>query len=132
MTSALPDPNPRFATVARPLKSLIVLDFLLRKCVYEPWVGGPIILANHISFTSALWEDYSGGGVNDHPGGKSPIHVALSPNVPVSKALEEKCRLGIKELRSGGSSSGDPVFPIPPVRGHDSLSHAILMWKPGV
>ncbi|GBM78562.1 hypothetical protein AVEN_158541-1 [Araneus ventricosus] len=43
---------------------------------------------------------YSRGGVNDHPCWESTIHVAFSPNFPVSKVLEEKCRLGIKELKN--------------------------------
>ncbi|GBO35783.1 hypothetical protein AVEN_30134-1 [Araneus ventricosus] len=45
------------------------------------------------------WKVIAGGGVvNDHPGWESPIHVA-PPKTPILKELEEKSRLGFKELR---------------------------------
>ncbi|GBM71768.1 hypothetical protein AVEN_190632-1 [Araneus ventricosus] len=39
------------------------------------------------------------GVVNDHPGWESPINVASSQKIPVLKELEEKRRLGFKDLR---------------------------------
>ncbi|GBN99981.1 hypothetical protein AVEN_183419-1 [Araneus ventricosus] len=44
----------------------------------------------------------SGRGLNDHPGWASPIHVASSQKAPVLKGVEEKSRIGIKELRKWG------------------------------
>ncbi|GBM71152.1 hypothetical protein AVEN_132210-1, partial [Araneus ventricosus] len=69
-------------------------------------IEGPIILANHSPFPFALREGCNRwwvGEVNDHPGWKSPIHVISSQKDPVLKGLEEKSRLGIKELIGGGS-----------------------------
>ncbi|GBN89535.1 hypothetical protein AVEN_222042-1 [Araneus ventricosus] len=50
----------------------------------------------------SLREGYSrgwSGGVNDHPGWASPMHVYSYQKLLVLKGLEEKSRLGIKELR---------------------------------
>ncbi|GBN03467.1 hypothetical protein AVEN_141154-1 [Araneus ventricosus] len=66
-------------------------------------IGAPIILANRNPFPSALREGYSrgwGGWVNDQPCWESPVHVASSQKGPVLKSLEEKSRLGIKQLIS--------------------------------
>ncbi|GBM96406.1 hypothetical protein AVEN_24712-1 [Araneus ventricosus] len=47
-----------------------------------------------ISATGWVWS----GGVNDHPGWESPIHVTSSQNALVLKEMEERSRLEIKEL----------------------------------
>ncbi|GBN76453.1 hypothetical protein AVEN_174442-1 [Araneus ventricosus] len=63
--------------------------------------SGPIILTNHSPFPCALREGYSRGWVgevNDCLGRLNPIHVVSSPKAPVLKKLEEKSRIGIKEL----------------------------------
>ncbi|GBM34576.1 hypothetical protein AVEN_171625-1 [Araneus ventricosus] len=62
-----------------------------------------IVLANHSPFPCALREGYTrerGGGVNDHPGWESPIHVASSEKVQVLQVLEEKVASGLKRAHS--------------------------------
>ncbi|GBM78499.1 hypothetical protein AVEN_266024-1 [Araneus ventricosus] len=59
------------------------------------------MIRNRTEILEMKKEGYSrgwGDGVNDHAGWESPIHVLSYQTSPTLEELEEKSRLGIKEL----------------------------------